>query len=203
MSANFANTTNITMGNSGTAINGNVWAPRRPIQITCPSGQKVTVRRPGPEFVLKAGRIPRTFAHLEDPELKKRDDETDEEYEQRAERFVGGMSDEEQDGLVAFARELLVAMVVYPRLVLNPDYDKGQIGPDDTGKDFWFLYQYGMDNFMGVKVTAGTGEVEVSDLKTFREESGVSGDSVDSAHLPIREAEPDPPDSGLVNSAGD
>lgn len=183
--------------------NNGGWKPRKLEMIECPSGQKVQVRRPGPEFTLKAGRIPQTFRDVNDPKFKKLESETDDEYNQR---LTVQMTDEEQEAAVAVARELLVASVVLPRLSMNPG--PGELHPDDTGIDFWFLYNYAYRNFMGIKVPVGDeaneteAEVEVKDLESFREESGVSGDSLDSVHVPITEPERATTDQGLVDSAG-
>jgi hypothetical protein len=92
-------------------------------------------------------------------------------------------------------------MMVSPKLVLNPDPDKDEIGPDDIGNDFWWLFEYAMTNFYGLKVPVGDEEVKVSDLESFRPESGVSGVRVDSVHVPPDTEQP-LGDRGLVNSAG-
>jgi hypothetical protein len=112
------------------------------------------------------------------------------------------MSDEELAAVVVFTRELVCAMLVSPKLVLNPNPSKDEIGPDDIGEDLWFLFNYGMTNFFGLKVPVGEAEVEVKDLETFRAEPGISGDSVDSVHLPITEPEREAANQGLVGSAG-
>lgn len=180
------------------STNGNQWKPSLTHEVTCPSGQKVLVKRPGPEFAIRAGRIPNIFAS-EDPEDKKQEGETEEEY---GKRLIGKWSNEEQQSLVDFARYLLVSMVVSPKLVLNPRPERGELGPDDTGDDFWFLYKYGMDKFYREKVAVGDAEVEAKDLESFREESSVSGDSVDSLHVPVEITEREAGDPGLGSSAG-
>ena len=176
------------------STNGNGWAPRKKIPYTCVDGKVVYIQRPGPEFALRAARIPRTFTKslVEDGDESKKQPTPEERLAQ--------MSDEEQDSIVAFARQLLVAMVVSPKLKLNPK--DGELGPDDTGADFWPLFEHGMTNFYNVKVPVGDAEVEVSDLETFRAESGIQGDSVDSVHVPITEPERAPTDPGLVHGAG-
>lgn len=177
--------------------NGNGWKPRKSEKWVGPSGQEVLTRRPGPEFTLRLGRSPGALGAGKNlPE--RAEGQTDDEYAQEVLKHI---SDEE---MVGMARELIVAMVESPKLVLNPKPDTEEIGPDDTGVDFWPLYQYGMDKYFNIKapVKAGDGEVEVSDLKTFPEQPGVSGDSVDGVHIPLREAQSDSPDSGLVHSTG-
>lgn len=159
----------------------NGWKPRTIETLECPSGQVVRVKRPGPEFTLRAGRVTRTFTRTEDKPKKKQKKQTQQE---KALDDLAHMSDEELAAIVIFARELVCTMLVSPKLVLNPDPDKDEVGPDDIGDDFWFLFNYGMANFYGMKVPAGNGEVEVADLASFRGESGIQGDGVDGLHVP-------------------
>lgn len=181
------------------STNGNGWKPNVPEKWTGPSGQEVLLRHPGPEFTLRLGRTQRVFSGSESvPERK--EGQTDKEY---AQEVLEHISDEE---LVGMARELIVAMVDSPKLVLNPNAENGEIGPDDTGMDFWPLYNYGMAKYFSrtgpIKVGEGESEVEVSDLETFPEETSVSGDSVDGVHVPVTESERAIRDQGLVDSAG-
>lgn len=168
--------------------NGYGWKKRTAITLPCPSGQKVVVKRPGPEFILRSGRVARTFTQA----LTKDDNApaADANLEQRRDYWIEKietMSDEELTALMLFAKDLIVTMVISPRIVLEPREDSDEIGPEDIGNDFWFLFAYGMANFVGIKVPVGApgaeSEVEVSDLETFRAESGVSGDSVDGANV--------------------
>lgn len=183
--------------------NGGGWKPRKVVKLTCPSGQEVSLRRPDPSFMLKAGKVARTFTMSAVAMPDKADDQSMEEYGMQV---VSEMSDEEQDALEEYAGKLIVASVVSPRLVLDPDPDKDEIGPKDLGYDFWFIFNYAMRNFMGIKVPVGSGdmesEVSVSDLESFRGESGVQGDGVDGVHVSVAEPERAATDSGLVNSAG-
>ena len=172
----------------------NGWKPRKSIYLECPSGQKVTVRRPGPEFALRAGRVTKTFT--------KSKEEQAENQSKTPEEIMAAMSDEELAALTIFARELVVAMMVSPKLVLNPNPDRDEIGPDDIDSDFWFLFNYGMENFYGIKVPVGDdGEVEVKDLESFREDAGVSGHSMDGVHIRTETEQVDG-DRGLVSSVG-
>src|SRR5687768_4144164 len=125
------------------SANGNGWKPRKTYPFTCADGSVVQVQRPGPELALRVSRIPHSFARsASEPQ----EDESPEDK-------LAQMSDEEQDAVVALARELIVAMVVSPKLKLNPK--PGELGPDDTGPDFWPLFSYGMANFLGIKVPVG------------------------------------------------
>jgi len=181
------------------SANGNGWAPRKTIEVTCPSGKKPLVRRPGPEFMLRNGRIARTFSKS----LSATDRRPGQSMQDYGSQVIEQMSDEELAALMIFARGLVVAMMVSPKLVLNPREGYDEIGPEDVPPvDFWFLFNYGMENFIGIKVPVGDTEVEVSDLETFRGEPGIQGDSVDSVHVPIAEPERAATDQGLVDSAG-
>lgn len=180
------------------STNNGGWKPRKPARVECPSGQVVYVQRPGPEFTLRAGKVARTFT--------KSSKEDDDKYkgltpQQINEKVFEDMDDDELKALLDFARELVVAMLVSPRLVHHPQPDSDQIGPDDIGDDFWFLFNYAMEGYFGLKVPVGDTEVEVKDLESFRAESGVSGDGVDSVLLPSNVERPDG-DQGLVGSAG-
>lgn len=159
----------------------NGWKPRKTETLECPSGQSVQVRRPGPEFMLRAGRVARTFSKY----ASKADKEQDEKERQSLSpeeyglQTLAKMSDDELAAVMIFARELVCAMLVSPRLVREPRPDSDEIGPEDIGDDFWFLFGHGMTGYFNLKVPVGNGEVEVKDLETFRPESGVSGHGAD------------------------
>ena len=149
------------------------WKPRKTETLICPSGQRVLVRRPGPEFVLRAGRVARTFSNT------KKKNETDLSPEEYGLSLIAKMDDEELASIMIFARELVCAMLISPRLVQNPRPGSDEIGPDDIGDDFWFLFNYAMTGFFNLKVPVSNEEVEVADVESFRSESGVSGNSID------------------------
>jgi hypothetical protein len=172
------------------STNGNGWKPSKIEPYKCADGSTVYVHRPGPELALRVGRIPRTFTKSVGDDGEKLSPE----------ERLAQMSDEEQDATVQLAREVIVAMVASPKLTLNPR--EGELGPDDTGADFWPLFAYAMDNYFKIKVPVGEGEVEAEDLATFRPESGVPADSVDSTHIPVAESERTNADQGLVGGAG-
>jgi hypothetical protein len=46
----------------GSALSNGGWKKRQTETITCPSGQVVQIRRPGPEFTLRAGKVRRNQA---------------------------------------------------------------------------------------------------------------------------------------------
>jgi hypothetical protein len=150
------------------------WQPRKVESLTCPSGQVVQVRRPGPEFTFRAGRIARTFSKVHSPT------EVAIASSDNPLSVIENMSDEELSNLMVFGRDLICATVVSPKIVLHPREGFDEIGPDDIGNDFWFLFNYVLAGFTGIKVPVGGEEVEIKDLETFREESGVSGHSMDS-----------------------
>lgn len=174
--------------------NGNGWKKRQTKTLTCPSGQKVQVRRPGPEFILRAGKSAKTFSRYVNnaPQTENLEDDSLE--------LFAKMPDEEFAAFVVFARELVCVMLVSPRLVRDPKPGSDEIGPDDIGDDFWYLFNYAMSGYFGLKVPVGNQEVEISDLESFRPESGVSGDSVDG---PDVRSDPEQlvGDSRVVNSA--
>lgn len=160
----------------------NGWKPRKTETLECPSGQSVQVRRPGPEFMLRATRVQRTFSKFANKKEKeddaaRKDALSPEEYGLQT---LAKMSDDELAAVMIFARELVCAMLVSPRLVREPRPDSDEIGPDDIGDvDFWFLFNYAMTGYFNLKVPVGDGEVEITDVESFRPESGVSGHGED------------------------
>lgn len=182
------------------STNGNGWKPRKDLKLTCPSGQEVTVRRPGPEFILKSGKVARTFSASLSQQSPER--QPGQSIEQYGMDVIARMSDEELAALMIFARELVCTMLVSPKLVLNPRPEMDEIGPDDIGNDFWWLFNYAMSNFLGIRVPVGETEVEAKDLETFRPDASIQGDSMDSTSVSVTEPERAVTDSGLVGSAG-
>lgn len=171
------------------------WKPRKIESITCPSGVVVQIRRPGQEFAIRATRTLRTFSKGKSvEELKGRS------LEEYGQDLLERMDDDELGALVTFARELVCAMLVSPRLVLNPNHDRGEVGPDDIENDFWFLFNYALTGFYNLKVPVGDGEVEVKDLETFRGEPVIQADSVGSANV-LPDTESMAGHQGLVGSA--
>jgi hypothetical protein len=115
-------------------------------------------------------------------------------------KIIEKLNDEEFAAMMVFGRQMVCEMLVSPRLVQNPRPGTDEVGPDDIGEDFWFLFAHAMEAFPGLSVTVGNREVEVSDLESFRPEPGVSGDSADGAE--IRTASEQPTGGqGVVNSA--
>jgi hypothetical protein len=115
--------------------------------------------------------------------------------------FISRMSDDELAAMVVFARELVCAMLVSPRLVQSRRPGTNEVGPDDIGDDFWFLFNYAMTGFFNLPIpVGGNQEVEINDLESFRSDPSVSGDSTDGQDV---RTDPEQPsgDSRLVDSA--
>jgi hypothetical protein len=161
---------NLNRAAAGAALNNGGWK-KRPIEtLTCPSGQEVQIRRPGPEFMLRAGKVARTFSQVLTRDL---DNEKD------GLSLISDMTDDEQAAVLDFARELVCAMVVNPPLTLKPK-TPDELTPDDIADDMWFLLTYAMTGFFNLPVPVGDNqEVQVSDLKSFRSDDSVSRDSAD------------------------
>jgi hypothetical protein len=135
--------------------------------------------------MLRAGRVARTFSKYASKEQKEQDEQekatlSPEEYGLQT---LAKMSDDELAAVMIFARELVCAMMVSPKLVREPHPDRDEIGPDDIGDDFWFLFNYGMTGYFNLKVPVGSGEVEIADVESFRPQPSVSGHSTDSAGI--------------------
>lgn len=135
----------------------NQWRKRLTTSLLCPSGNVVTVRRPGPDLALKAGKVarilnkqPKEVAGLVDAQLQ----------------FIEQLPDDELDKLMAFARILLCDVVRQPLLVLSPQ--EGQLGPDDVPlTDFWHIFTWAMNGGPDMPVKTKEGETTVDAVRTF------------------------------------
>jgi hypothetical protein len=135
--------------------------------------------------MLRAGRLARTFSQVAE---RQSEGGSDQEQSLESLEIIEKLTDLELAAVMVFARELVCAMLVSPRLVKNPSPGTDEVGPDDIDlADFWFLWNHAMTGFFGLSVPVGHGdtatEVEVSDLSNFREESGLSGNSDDGAEV--------------------
>jgi len=137
----------------------NVWRKRVNTSITCPSGKKVIVRRAGPEIALKSGKILRMF--------EKRDIDLTKASVEKQLEVIESLTDEELADLTAFARVVLVSVMVDPPLSLKPK--DGQLEPDDLPLgDFWFLAMGGMNGWPSMPVKLADGEeTTVAAVETF------------------------------------
>lgn len=134
----------------------NSWQKRQTTTLNCPSGNQVLARRPGPDLALKAGKI----AHI----LKRNDAGTN--VDQQLD-YIAGLPEAELDQLMAFARVVLVDVIVQPQLSLTPRED--QFSPDDVPlNDFWFIFVWAMNGgpTMPVKLEGGE-ETTVEAVETF------------------------------------
>jgi hypothetical protein len=180
--------------------NSGGWKQRKIETLTCPSGEVVQVRRPGPEFMLRSGKIVSTFSRVMNANAAIAQDTSLSTHE-RGLQIIANMSDEELGAVMIFARELVCAMLVSPRLVQSPRPGTDEIGPDDIGDDFWWLFAYAMGGYFGLPVPVGDDqEVSISDLESFRTDEGVPRDSNNSADVRPDTEQP-VGDQGLEHSA--
>jgi len=144
----------------------NTWRKRQPIKFPCKSGNEITVRRPGPDLALKAGKFARVLKSQMDAGAS---------VEQQLE-FIEKLPDDELEKLMAFARIFVADVVINPPLSLNPR--EGQLGPDDVPiEDFWQIYISGMRGFPETSVKLKEGETTVDAVTSFPEQSGSSTDA--------------------------
>jgi len=147
--------------------NGNQWRKRLTTSLLCPSGNVATVRRPGPDMALKAGKIARI--------LQKQNVSAQSDIDKQLE-FIETMPDDELEKLMGFARVLLSDCVIDPPLSLNPR--EGQLGPDDVPLgDFWFIFTWAMNGGRDMPVKLAEGETTVAAVETFPSEQGSSDSS--------------------------
>lgn len=139
-----------------------IWKKRRAITITCPSGVECDVRRPGPEIGLKGGKMMRVLYKITDADGKPLP------FDQVLKR-IEALSDEELASLMIFAREVVMATVVRPKLVAKPSPGiEDEIGPDDIElSDFWHIFNWAMSGAPGVPVQTKDGETTVDAVETF------------------------------------
>ncbi len=139
-----------------------LWKKRRVVTITCPSGVECDVRRPGPEIGLKGGKMMRVLHKLVGPEGKPLP------FSEVLTR-IEALSDEELASLMIFAREVVMAAVVRPKLVARPSPGiEDEIGPDDIElQDFWHIFNWAMSGAPGVPIETKDGETTVEAVETF------------------------------------
>lgn len=138
------------------------WNKRVSIPLTCPSGEVVMVRRPGPDMALKAGKVGRILQR----QAKGNDMEA-----QLA--FIESLSDEEINKLMAFGRVMLADAVTEPALSLHQR--EGQLCVDDVPLgDFWFIFTSVMNGLPEMPVKIKDGETTVEAVETFSEEQSGS-----------------------------
>lgn len=150
----------------------NKWQKRLTTELECPSGNTATVRRPGPDMMLKLGKVLRI--------LQRNKSEVSNIDAQLA--FLETLSDEDILKLTAFARPLLVDVVVEPKLSLNPQGD--ELTPDDLPlADFWFIYTWAMNGGPTMPVKLKEGETTVETVETFPAGQGGSAGLSDDGEI--------------------
>lgn len=141
------------------------WEKRRTQQLTCPSGNKPTVQRPGPSVALKAGKILRIL-NRNKTEVKDIDSQLS---------FIERLDDNELEKLTEFARVIIADVVVEPVLSLHPKGD--QLSPDDLPpNDFWFIFIWAANGGPDMPVATKEGETTVEAVETFPGGQGASAD---------------------------
>lgn len=157
----------------------NQWQKRQTVQLSCPTGNEVIARRPGPDLALKSGKIarilPKTFSKMK----------LDEQLE-----FIENLPDKELEVLMAFARIVVADVVVQPALSLNAR--EGELSPDDVPlNDFWYIYTWAMNGGPNIPVKTKEGETTVEAVSSFPDERerdlSIGGDSEQIQQTPIRD----------------
>lgn len=138
------------------------WRKRITTELTCPSGNVVTVRRPGPSMALKAGRISRILER-QPKDLQSIDAQLS---------WMESLSDSELDELTDYARRIMPDIVVKPVISMNPK--AGEYHPDDIPvPDFWHIFIQVMSGLHELPVLLKEGETTVDAVNTFPvEQSG-------------------------------
>lgn len=143
------------------------WRKRTPISLTCPSGNKIIVRRPGPDLAIKAMRLPRILQQQNPAEMTP----------QKQMEIIEGLPDDELLKVMSFARVLIADVVIDPVLSLHPK--EGQLSPDDVPLlDFWHVFGQAMAGFPSAPVALQEGETDIESVQNFSSEQ-TTGDGVD------------------------
>lgn len=145
----------------------NQWRKRQTILLSCPSGNEVLVRRPGPDLAVKAGK----FARILQKVSGKGGKATPEEQL----LAIENLPDSELEQLMVFARVVLADVVVEPPLAIHPK--EGQLSPDDVPlNDFWFIHTWAMNGGPTMPVKLKEGETTVEAVESFPDgqESGLT-----------------------------
>lgn len=144
---------------------GNKWRKRETISFPCVSGNKIIVRRPGPDLALKAGKVAR---------ILKAQSEAGTDVNKQLE-FIETLPDDELEKLMTFARIFVSDVVINPPLSLHPK--EGQLSPDDVPlEDFWQIFISGMRGFPEAAIKTVEGETSIEAVQTFSGEQDASVD---------------------------
>lgn len=136
--------------------NLNQWSRRRTVELTCPSGNVVMVRRPGPSMALKVGRIARI--------LEKQP--ADAKSIEAQLKWMESLSDDELDALTDYAERIMPDIVVSPVVSLHPK--EGEYHPSDLPvPDFWDIFLRVMHGLHELPVKLKEGETTVGAVQNF------------------------------------
>lgn len=145
------------------------WKKREVMRLDCPSGSVCHVRRPSPEVSLKCGRVANVFAPKEGIDVE-------------------DLSDEQAAKVYVFARQLVLAAVITPKLS-DKDAPDALTPEDIPPADFWHIFKWAMRGGPGLPVALEEGEATVESVETFPVESGTlpvssgSGEQVSQASV--------------------
>lgn len=79
------------------------------------------------------------------------------------------LDDNELASMMVFAREVVIASLVSPRLVAKPSPGiEDEIGPDDIDvQDFWYIFDWAMQGGPEIPVETKEGETTVAAVENF------------------------------------
>lgn len=149
----------------------NQWRKRLTYAFTCPSGNIVQIRRPGPSLALKGTKAARIFQRGGPEVLTDVDSQL---------AFIEALPDADVDEIYNFARIMLTDVVAEPRLYLNPSSD--QLSPDDVPvADFWAIFISTSNGIREMPVKLKDGETTVDAVETFPSEQAGSSQPDDNS----------------------
>lgn len=147
----------------------NHWRKRLTYAFTCPSGDVVQIRRPGPSLALKGTKAVRIFDRGGKEILTDIDKQL---------AFIEALPDSDVEEIYSFARIMLTDVVAEPRLYLNPVGE--QLSPDDVPvADFWAIFISASNGIREMPVKLKDGETTVDAVETFPSGQAGSAESDD------------------------
>lgn len=163
--------------------NGFGWKKRTTTRLECPSGASCLVRRPGPEMSLKASRIARPLQKLQS---ENGEPQTLSDFLEK----MASLNDDELAKVVTYAREMVLACVVNPRIVARPSPGiEDEIGPEDIPEvDFWFIFNWGANGGRDLPVKVAGEEATVDQVVNFPDGEGSSLAVIDVSGTVLPEA---------------
>jgi hypothetical protein len=162
------------------------WRAEATRELTLPSGEVVTVRVPGLDVYVKHGRLPATLVS------KMAEVKTGSQGLAAASaiEFLNRLEPVEFEAFMLFARELVRAALVSPRIVVRDEGDETPLDDDEVAPgdiptgDFWALFNWA--STADRKIQTARGEVSSAELGNFRPDASIPATSEGGGQVQIQ-----------------